>query len=165
MKKLIYLSIVALFCLAFLAMAAGCSSTDSEETAEAKTEEAVEVKEEEAPAEEAKGIFISGAVTSAEVDDKLFPIEPTETFEAGTKTIHLAFYVHDFSTQDEIVVKWNNLETNKEVYQESIKPPEDGRLTNIAFYITDAQGIASSSYNAEIYLNDTLVETIEFSIK
>ena len=120
---------------------------------------------EETAVPEIKTISISDIVTCKDVDANSKPLDITDTFDTGVKIVHLAFNVHNFTTNDQITAQWNYLETGEVVYIANINPPEDGEFNNIEFFITHDQGLPSSNYNIEIFLNGKLSETVEFSIK
>jgi hypothetical protein len=130
----------------------------------AETDEETDTTEETA-APEIKTISISDAVTCKNVDTNSKPLEITDTFNTGLKIIHLAFNVHNFTTNDQITAQWNYLETGEIAYTANTNPPMDGEFNNIEFYLSHDQGLPSGNYNIEIYLNGDLSETVEFSIK
>jgi len=133
------------------------------ETVEETIEE--DLNNEEIAEPEKKTISISDTVTCKDVDANSKPLEITDTFDTGVKIVHLAFNVHNYTTEDLITAQWNYLETGEIVYTTDTKPPSDGEFNNIEFYLSLDTGLLSGRYNIEIYLNDDLSETIEFSIK
>ena len=148
----------------------GCgdqTTTVNADTAAKTAEETVEKTDtvEETATPEIKTISVSDIVTCKDVDANSKPLEITDTFDTGVKIVHLAFNVHDFTTTDQITAQWNYLETGEIIYTANTSPPADGKFNNVEFFITHDQGLPSGKYNIEIYLNDELVETVEFSIK
>lgn len=137
------------------------------ETAEETTVETVEETDtvEETAVPEVKTMSISDAVTCKDVDANSKPLDITNIFDTGVKIVHLAFNVHNFTTEDQITAQWNYLETGEIAYTTNTNPPADGEFNNIEFYLSHDQGLPSGKYNIEIYLNGDLSETIEFSIK
>ena len=98
------------------------------------------------------------------VDSDYAPIDPTEVFPSDIRVIYVSTKVNNFTPKDKLSIIWIYIETNKELTKQEIKTEEtcSGYKT---FEFKSDQGFPSGKYNAIIYLNDELVETVEFSVE
>jgi hypothetical protein len=112
-----------------------------------------------------KSLSVSDAVTCKSLDSDKKPVDITNTFDAGVKGIYLSLVIHNFTTKDKITVKWNYLDTNEVVNTIDFTSPQDLEANYLGFSISFDQGFPAGKYNAEIYLNDKLTETVNFSVK
>jgi hypothetical protein len=112
-----------------------------------------------------KSLSVSDAVTCKNLDSNKKSIDKTDTFDQGTKIIYLSLIVNNFTTKDKLTVKWNYLETNEVVNATDFTSPQNLEANYIGFNINFDKGFPSGKYNAEIYLNDKLTETVKFSVK
>lgn len=112
-----------------------------------------------------KSFSVSDAVTCKSLDSDKKPVDPTDIFEAGTKEISLSLIVHNATTKDKVTVKWNYLSTNEVVNTTDFVSTQELEANYLGFYITLDQGFPAGNYNAEIYTNDKLAQTVNFSVK
>ena len=110
-------------------------------------------------------LSISNAVTCKNLDSDMKPIDKTDTFQAGTTDIYLTLIIHNLTPDDKLSVKWNYLDTSDEINTTDFTSPETLNANYIGFSINLPDGLPIGKYNAEIYLNDNLTETIEFSVQ
>ena len=107
---------------------------------------------------------IEEAVICEKVDDSSAPINITSVFPTDTKAIYLSVKVKNFTHKDKLYVTWKYLETDAKIDTQEFTINKDGS-GYIGFNIKIAEGLPSGKYSAEIYLNDKLVKTKEFSVK
>jgi len=110
-------------------------------------------------------LYISDAATCKNLDSDMKPIDKTDTFQAGTTDIYLTLIIHNLTPDDRLSVKWNYLDTSEEINNTDFTSPETLDANYIGFNISWPDGFPIGKYNAEIYLNDNLTETIEFSVQ
>lgn len=66
--------------------------------------------------------------------------------------------------EDKITTKWNYLETGEEISTTDFTTEEAGS-GYVSFNLTIDQGFQLGRYNAMVYLNNELIETVEFSVE
>ena len=92
------------------------------------------------------------------VDSNYKPVEPTDTFPSETTVICPTVKINKLS------VTLIYLETNNEIAKKETVPEKSGSGYH-AFKFKYNQGFPSGKYNAMIYLNNELAETVEFSVE
>jgi len=93
-------------------------------------------------------------------------VKPTSVFPSGTKYVGLFIQLKNVVPEDKITIKWNYLETGKELYSELVDRFEKSHLNYDLFtglYIDS--GLSAGKYNVVIYLNDKPAKTVEFSVE
>ena len=101
---------------------------------------------------------------SKDIGEDFAPVDITVEFPAGTSIIYISVKVANMTPEDTLSVTWNYLETGDEINTTDFAPEEKGS-GYIGFNITVDQGFPSGDYNALIYVNDELYETVEFVVK
>ncbi|MFZ3387065.1 MAG: hypothetical protein WA120_07815 [Candidatus Hydromicrobium sp.] len=98
------------------------------------------------------------------VDSSAKPIEPMDTFPSGTQIIYISVKINNMTPEDKITTKLNYLETGEEISTTDFTTDKSGS-GYVGFSLTSDQGFQSGRYNAMVYLNNELIETVEFSVE
>ena len=98
------------------------------------------------------------------VDSDYAPVDPIDVFPSDTWVIYVSVKINNMTPEDKLSITWNYLETGEEINTTDFTTEESGS-GYIGFNLTIDQGFPSGKYNAMIYLNDELVETVEFSVQ
>ncbi|GAI04655.1 unnamed protein product, partial [marine sediment metagenome] len=98
------------------------------------------------------------------VDSSARPVEPNDTFPSGTTVICLAVKINNFTPKDKLSITLIYLETNDEIDKREAAQEKSGSGFQSFKFIYN-QGFPSGRYNAMIYLNNELAETVEFSVE
>jgi hypothetical protein len=109
-------------------------------------------------------VEIEEIVVCKNVDDTYKPVEPTDTFPSGTQVVYVSVKINNMTTEDKLTTKWNYLETGEEISTTDFTTEEAGS-GYVSFNLTIDQGFQSGRYNAMVYLNNELIETVEFSVE
>jgi len=109
-------------------------------------------------------VEITDVVMCKDLDSNYEPVDPATAFPLGTDTIHVSVKVNNMSTEDKITVKWNYLETGKELSATEFTTEKPGS-GYIDFSLTSEGGFPAGRYNAVVYLNGEEVKTVEFSVE
>ena len=113
-------------------------------------------------------VSIESITLSQDVDDSSFaPIDPTEVFDSGTSIIYLSVKINNMTPKDSLTVTWYYMETGEELETMSSTTEESGS-GYIGFSIKSIMSdniFPSGNYKVEVYLNDKLYETKDFSVK
>ena len=113
---------------------------------------------------EPEPLSIESITISKDIDEDFSPINPTDEFKAGTSIIYISVKVINMTPEDKLSVTWNYLETGDEINTTDFTP-EDTGSGYIGFNVKVDQGFPSGSYNVQVYLNDELYKTLEFSVE
>ena len=98
------------------------------------------------------------------VDSDYAPVDPTDVFPSDTWVIYVSVKINNMTPEDKLTTTWNYLETGEEINTTDFTTEESGS-GYIGFNLTIDQGFPPGKYNAIIYLNDELIETVEFSVQ
>jgi hypothetical protein len=98
------------------------------------------------------------------VDSDYKPVDPTDTFPSGTQAIYISVKINNMTPKDKITTKLNYLETGEEISTTDVTTDKSGSGYK-CFNLTNDQGFQSGRYNAMVYLNNELIETVEFSVE
>jgi len=109
-------------------------------------------------------VEIEEIVVCKNVDDTYKPVEPTDTFPAGTQVVYVSVKINNMTPEDKITTKWTYLETGEETDTKDFTTEEAGS-GYVSFNLTIDQGFQLGRYNAMVYLNNELIETVEFSVE
>lgn len=109
-------------------------------------------------------VEIEEIVVCKNVDDTYKPVEPMDTFPLGTQVVYVSVKINNMTTEDKLTTKWNYLETGEEISTTDFTTEEAGS-GYVSFNLTIDQGFQSGGYNAMVYLNNELIETVEFSVE
>ena len=109
-------------------------------------------------------VEIEEIVVCRNVDDTYKPVEPMDTFPSGTQAIYISVKINNMALEDKITTKWNYLETGEEISTTDFTTDKSGS-GYVGFNLTIDQGFPSGRYNAMVYLNNELIETVEFSVE
>jgi len=101
---------------------------------------------------------------SMDIGEDFIPVDIMDEFPTGTSIIYISVKVVNMTPEDNLSVTWNYLETGDEINTTDFSPEETGS-GYIGFNITVDQGFPSGDYNALVYVNDELYETVGFSVK
>lgn len=99
-----------------------------------------------------------------DVDSSAKPVEPTDTFPSGTRVVYVSVKINNMTLEDKITTKLTYLETGEEIYTADLTTEKSGS-GYFGFNLTIDQGFPSGRYNAVVYLNNELAETVEFSVE
>jgi hypothetical protein len=99
-----------------------------------------------------------------DVDSEYKPIEPMNTFSSGTQMVYVSVKVDNITPDDKLTTRWNYLETNEEISVTDFTSEESGS-GYIGFSLFIEEGFPSGRYNAVVFLNNELVETVEFMVE
>jgi len=109
-------------------------------------------------------VEIEEIVVCKNVDDTSKPVEPMDTFPSGTQFVYVSVKINNITPEDKITTKWNYLETGEEINTTDFTTEESGS-GYVSFNLTIDQGFPSGRYNAMVYLNNELIETVEYSVE
>lgn len=109
-------------------------------------------------------VEIEEIVVCKNVDDTYKPVEPMDTFPSGTQVVYVSVKINNMTTEDKLTTKWNYLETGEEISTTDFTTEEAGS-GYVSFNLTIDQGFQAGRYNAMVYLNNELIETVEFSVE
>lgn len=109
-------------------------------------------------------VSIESIIISRDIGEDFIPIDPTDEFASGTSIIYISVKVKNMTPEDKLTVAWNYLETGEEQSTTDFSPDKRGSGYQ-CFSLKRAQGFPSGNYNALVYLNDELYETVEFLVK
>lgn len=98
------------------------------------------------------------------VDSEYKPIEGTYAFPSGTQTVYVSVKVDNITPDDKLTTRWNYLETNEEINVTDFTPEESGS-GYIGFSLFIEEGFPSGRYNTVVFLNNELIETVEFMVE
>jgi hypothetical protein len=109
-------------------------------------------------------VSIESIIISRGIGEDFVPVDPTNEFNSGTSIIYISVEVKNMTPEDKLTVTWNYLETGEEQSTTDFSPDKSGSGYQ-CFSLKRAQGFSSGDYNALVYLNDELYETMEFLVK
>lgn len=109
-------------------------------------------------------VEVEEVIVCKSVDSDYKPVDPTDTFTSGTQVIYISVKIANMTTEDELATKWNYLETGDEINTTNFTTDRPGS-GYISFNLTTDQSFPSGRYSAAVYLNNELVETVEFSVE
>ena len=107
---------------------------------------------------------IESIEVSKDIGEDFAPVGITDEFPPGTAIIYISIKVINMTPEDNLSVTWNYLETGDEINTTYFTPEERGS-GYIGFNITVDQGFPTGDYNALVYVNDELYDTVEFVVK
>ena len=109
-------------------------------------------------------VEIVEVVACKNVDSEYKPIDPATVFPSGTGVVYVSVKINNMTTEDKITTKWNYLETGDEINVTDFISDEPGS-GYIGFSLSIEGGFPAGKYNSIVYLNDELIETVEFSVE
>ena len=109
-------------------------------------------------------VSIESITISRDIGEDFVPIDPTDEFALGTSVIYISVKVKNMTPEDKLTVVWNYLETGTEISITDLFLDKRGSGFQ-CFPLKSAQGFPSGNYNALIYLNGELYETLKFLVK
>lgn len=98
------------------------------------------------------------------VDENHAPVEITDSFPAGTNSIYLSVKFNNFSVNDLLKVLWIYETTGSQLSAQEFKPDEDCS-GYFSFNIKVSDAFTIGNYSADVYLNNTRVKKIDFTIQ
>jgi hypothetical protein len=101
---------------------------------------------------------------SRDIGEDFAPVDIMDEFPAGTSIIYISVKVANMTPEDSLAVTWNYLETGDVINTTEFSPQETGS-GYIGFNVMVEEGFPAGNYNALVYVNDELYETVEFSVK
>ena len=111
-------------------------------------------------------VSIESITISQSIDSDSAPEKSTNEFPSGTSEFFISIKVSNMTIEDKITIVWNYLETN---YEMATRDSEEGIYGSgfVSFNLKPKKDpiFPSGDYNALVYLNDELYETVEFSVK
>jgi len=129
-------------------------------------------------------VEVEEIVVCKNVDSSYKPVEHTDTFPSGTQAFYISVKINNMTPEDKITIKWNYLETGEEIntadftierswftswlgkiFKKTSNLLRESGSGYVSFNLTIDQGFPSGRYNAMIYLNNELAETVEFSVE
>jgi len=109
-------------------------------------------------------LSIESVTISKDIGEDFAPVDPANEFTSDTSIIYISVKVNNMTPEDKLSVTWNYLETGDEINTTDFIPDETVS-GYIGFNIKVDQGFPTGNYNALVFLNDELYETVEFSVK
>ncbi len=109
-------------------------------------------------------VSIESIIISRDIGEDFIPIDPTDEFASGTSIIYISVKVKNMTPEDKLTLAWNYLETGVEISVTDLFLDKKGSGFQ-CFPLKYAQGFPSGNYNALVYLNDELYETVEFLVR
>lgn len=109
-------------------------------------------------------VEVSEVTVCKGVDSDYKPIDPKDTFPSGTQAVYISVKVNDITPNDKLTTRWNYLETNEEINVTDFTSEESGS-GYLGFSLFIDEGFPSGRYNAVVFLNNELVETVEFMVE
>ena len=109
-------------------------------------------------------VSIESITMSRDIGEDFVPVNPTDEFASGTSIIYISVKVKNMTPEDKLTVVWNYLETGVEISVTDLFLDKRGSGFQ-CFPLKSAQGFPSGNYNALIYLNGELYETLKFLVK
>ncbi len=109
-------------------------------------------------------VEIESVTTCKNVDSDYKPVDPTTAFPSGTQIVYASVKIKNMSTEDKITTKWNYLESGEEINTTDFTTDTPGS-GYIGFSLTVEGGFPSGRYNVAVYLNNELIETVDFSVE
>ena len=109
-------------------------------------------------------VSIESITMSRDIGEDFAPVDPTDEFASGTSIIYISVKVKNMTPEDKLTVVWNYLETGVEISVTDLFLDKRGSGFQ-CFPLKSAQGFPSGNYNALIYLNGELYETLKFLVK
>jgi len=109
-------------------------------------------------------VEIEEVTVCKDVDSSAKPVEPTDTFPSGTRVVYVSVKFNNMTPEDKITTKWNYLETGEEINTADLTTEKSGS-GYFGFNLTIDQGFPSGRYTAMVYLNNELIETVEFLVE
>ncbi len=109
-------------------------------------------------------VSIESITVSRDVGEDSSPINPTNEFPLDTYSIYISVKVNNMTPEDRLTVTWNYLETGDDINTQDFTP-EESCSGYQAFNIIFDQGFPAGEYNAVVYLNDEIYETVRFTVK
>ncbi len=109
-------------------------------------------------------VEIVEVVSCKNVDSEYKPIDPATVFPSGTEVVYVSVKINNMTTEDKITTKWNYLETGDEINVTDFISDKPGS-GYIGFSLSVEGGFPAGRYNSIVYLNDELIETVEFSVE
>ena len=109
-------------------------------------------------------VTIESITISRSIGEDSAPVDPTNEFASGTSIIYISVKVENMTPEDKLTVTWNYLETGSEIDTPYFSPDKKGS-GYIGFNLKVGQSLPNGDYNALVYLNDELYETMEFLVK
>ena len=104
------------------------------------------------------------AVTCKDVGADFSPIDITDVFPQGTKSVYLSVKFKNFTISDHLSAIWTYLETGKELSAQSFTPSENGSGYH-SFNINIATAFPPGKYEAELKFNGELYRILEFTVQ
>lgn len=110
-------------------------------------------------------VFSIGSVDiSRDIGEDFAPVDIMDEFPASTSIIYISVKVANMTPEDSLTVTWNYLETGDEINTTEFSPQETGS-GYIGFNVMVEEGFPAGNYNALVYVNDQLYETVEFTVE
>ena len=109
-------------------------------------------------------VEIEEIVICKDVNSSYKPVEPTDIFPSETQVIYILVKFNNITPEDKITTKWYYLETGEEINTADFAAEKSGSGYHAFRFICD-KGFPSGRYNAMVYLNNELLETMEFSVE
>lgn len=109
-------------------------------------------------------VEVTEVTVCKDVDSEYKPIEPMSTFPSGTQTVYVSVRVNNMTPDDKLIIKWNYLETNEEINVNELIPDKSGSGYK-SFSLYNEEGFQSGRYNTVVFLNNELIETVEFMVE
>lgn len=109
---------------------------------------------------------ISSAVTAKDRNpDTKEAVGIADTFPAGTTKVYAIVKLDNGVSDSRVKAVWYLLEGSENKVAERDFPIESAGNHTIAFNITSDQSLPSGKYKVEIYLNDKLDQTLNFTVQ
>ena len=112
-------------------------------------------------------VSIESITLCKNIDSYSAPVDPVKEFPSGISVFFISVKINNMTTEDKITVVWNYLETDYELATQYSKEGISGSSGYLSFSLKPKNdpSFPSGNYNALVYLNDELYETVDFSVK
>ncbi len=109
-------------------------------------------------------VSIESIILSETLEEDIAAEGGTGVFEGEINNVYLTVKVENITPEDELKVEWTFLETEN-IIDEQVSSVEQAGSGYINFNIHIAEGFPSGDYRADVYLNQELVEEVNFSVR
>jgi hypothetical protein len=107
---------------------------------------------------------VDDVVVAESLDDAYKPVNPVDSYPAGTTLFSISVKVSNLKTENKLEVKWFYKDTGEQVNVTEYTEEKAGS-GYIGFTLEYPDGFPAGTYYAETYLDGQLIKTVEWSVK
>ncbi len=112
----------------------------------------------------AKGIWIRSVATSKGVDEKLKPVEVTNTFAPGTTTVYCWFEWNNAQPNTSIMASWHYLTDDIHILDYAFDIPRKNGSGSVSLSMPAGKGLPSGQYRVDLKKGKRTLTSITFKI-